>query len=76
MQKITILNKATYIILGLVMVGVVYFAYQKPKEVSPEIMLAKREIRQPFGAKQNAFAGQYCGLWYEIFRNSLYNGGL
>ena len=44
MQKIKILNKATYIILGLVMVGVIYFTYQKPKEVSPEIMLAKTEI--------------------------------
>lgn len=72
MQKIKILNKATYIILGLVIVGVVYFAYQKPKEVSPEIMLAKTEIgnllvqnKMPLRDSIVAYGMKYLGTPYE-----------
>ena len=71
MQKIKILNKATYIILGLVMVGVIYFTYQKPKEVSPEIMLAKREIgnllvenKMPLRDSIVAYGMKYLGTPY------------
>ena len=72
MQKIKILNKATYIILGLVMVGVIYFTYQKPKEVSPEIMLAKTEIgnllvqnKMPLRDSIVTYGMKYLGTPYE-----------
>lgn len=43
MQKIKIVNRATYVILALVIVGVVYFIYQKPVEVHPELAVSQLE---------------------------------
>lgn len=71
MQHIKIINRATYVILALVIIGVIYFTYQKPVKVHPELVVTQRETftalvqtKMPLRDSIVSFGRNYLGTPY------------